>query len=71
MKQMSTVGFCVITNVPGHDEDELLEAVKAFFTVSDKEKMKLALKHYNPKNKNLYHGYFPFLEKDVAHKEFY
>ena len=71
MKQMTTVGFCLITNVPGHDEDKLLEAIKAFHAVSDKDKMKLALNHYNRKNKNIYHGYFPFLKNDVAHKEFY
>ena len=68
---MSTVGFCLITNVQGHDEDNLFKAVKAFHSVPDKEKMKLALNHYNRKNKNIYHGYFPFLKNDVAHKEFY
>jgi hypothetical protein len=30
MKQMSTVGFCLVTNVQGHDEAELLKASKAF-----------------------------------------
>lgn len=68
---MSNLGFCLITNVDGHDEDKLLEAIREFHAVPEKEKMKLALNHYNRKNKNIYHGYFPFLEKDVAHKEFY
>lgn len=30
MNQMSTVGFCLITNVLDHDEKGLLEAIKAF-----------------------------------------
>ena len=68
---MSTVGFCQITNVPGHDEQKLLKAIKAFHSIPLKEKMKLALNHYNKKNKNLWNGYFPFLKKDVANKEFF
>lgn len=68
---MSTIGFCLITNVPGHNEDEYLEAIKKFHSIPLEEKMKLALRHYVPGNKNIIHGYFPFLENNVAHKEFY
>ena len=71
MDQMTSVGFCFIKNVPGYNEQKLLKAIKAFHNVSDKDKMKLALKHYRKQNPNIYHGYFPFLKKDVAHKEFY
>ena len=71
MHQMSTIGFCLITNVPGHNEDEYLEAIKKFHSIPLEEKMKLALRHYVPGNKNIIHGYFPFLENNVAHKEFY
>jgi len=71
MEQMSTVGFCQITNVPGHDEGKLLDAIKAFHAIPLDEKMKIALNHYNPKNKNKWNGYFPFLERDVANKEFF
>ena len=28
--QLSTIGFCLVTNVPGHNEEELLEAIKTF-----------------------------------------
>ena len=31
----------------------------------------MAPNHFNPENKNIYHGYFPFLPSDVSHKEFY
>lgn len=30
----------------------------------------MAPKHHNPKNENIYHGYFPFLKGDPSHKEF-
>ena len=30
----------------------------------------MAPKHHNPQSKNIYHGYFPFLESDPSHKEF-
>ena len=30
MFQMSNIGFCLLTNVPGHNEEEMLEAIKAF-----------------------------------------
>ena len=31
----------------------------------------MAPKHLNKQNKNIYHGYFPFLPSDPSHKEFY
>ena len=69
--QMSTVGFCLLTNVPGHDEDELLKHIKQFHKLPQDTKMKMAPNHFNSENKNIYHGYFPFLPSDVSHKEFY
>lgn len=68
---MSTIGFCLLTNVPGHNEEELLSAIKAFHEIPLEDKMKLAPTHYRKENKNKLHGYFPFLERDMAHKEFY
>ena len=68
---MTSVGFCYIVNVPGHNEAKLLKAIKAFHALKDEDKMKLALNHYRRENPNIYHGYFPFLKNDVAHKEFY
>ena len=58
---METVGFCLINDVEGYDEDELLKAAKAFHELPLEKKMTLALKHFNPVNKNIYHGYFPFI----------
>jgi len=31
----------------------------------------MAPKHFVKENKNTYRGYFPFLEGDTSHKEFY
>jgi hypothetical protein len=39
---MSTVGFCLIENVPGHDEDVLMGAIKAFYAIPLEEKLKCA-----------------------------
>lgn len=71
MEQMSTVGFCLIENIPGFDEDDLLKAVVAFHSIPIKERMTLALHHFNKANKNIYRGFFPFLEGDTSHKEMY
>ena len=68
---MSTIGFCLITNVEGHNEDSLLEAIKAYHNLQLNVKLGMAPKHISPQNQNLYQGYFPFLENDVALKEFY
>jgi isopenicillin N synthase-like dioxygenase len=32
--------------------------------------MRMAPRHHNPSSKNIYHGYFPFLDSDSSHKEF-
>lgn len=31
----------------------------------------MKLKHFNPANNNIYRGYFPFIDNDPSHKEFY
>ena len=51
---MSTVGFCLITNVGGHDEDSLLEAIRAFHDLPLEVKMLMAPKHYKADNEALY-----------------
>ena len=70
MSQMKNVGFCLITNVEGHDEAKLLAALKAFHGLPIEDKMRMAPKHFNPDNGNMFHGYFPFIENDISHKEF-
>ena len=67
---MKNVGFCLITNVHGHDEEKLLKALKAFSELPIEEKIQMAPKHFNAENTNMFHGYFPFIENDVSHKEF-
>ena len=52
MEQLSTVGFCQLVNVPGHDELQLLRAIQAFHAIPLEEKMKVAPNHHNSKNKN-------------------
>ena len=39
MQQMSGVGFCLLTNVEGHDEETLLKAIKAFHELPLEVKM--------------------------------
>lgn len=68
---MKTVGFCLVTNVKGHDENNLLKAVKAFGNLPLKTKTKMALKHHVPENPNIYTGYHPFIDNNISHKELY
>ena len=69
MQQMQKVGFCLLTNVPGYDEEKLFSAIKAYHDLPLELKMKMGLKHHNPENSNIYAGYHPFLAGDVSHKE--
>ena len=68
---MTTVGFCLITNVPGHNEKKLMKAIQKFHSLPLDVKMKMAPKHWNPKSKHIYQGYFPFCKGYVSNKEFY
>ena len=69
---MSTVGFLLLKNSPDFDEQELLKAVKGFhYDIPSEEKHKIKLRHFNSTNKNIYRGFFPFLDNDISHKEFY
>ena len=54
MKQMTTVGFCLITNVPGHNEESLMKAIKDYHDLPLEVKMKMAPKHMNPESKHIY-----------------
>lgn len=71
MDQLSSVGFCLVTNVKGHSEEELLEAIKAFHELSLETKLKMSPRHFVKGNESRYRGYFPFLQDDTSHKEFY
>ena len=72
MNQMSTVGFIYLKNVPDYDQQELFKAIKSFhhdIPLEDKDQLKL--KHFNKQNINKMHGFFPFVDNDPSHKEFY
>ena len=69
---MSTVGFLLLTNPKDFDEQELLKAIKAYhYDIPADAKHKLKLRHFNKENSNLTRGFFPFIDNDVSHKEFY
>lgn len=69
---MSTVGFCLVKNVEGYNEQALLNASKGFhYDIPKEAKEQMKPKHFNQNNHNIYKGYFPFIENDTSHKEFY
>jgi len=70
--QMEGVGFCILKNVPGFDEDDLKNTVIAFHNdISLDSKKCMQLRHFNKQNKNIYRGFFPLIDNDPSHKEFY
>ena len=71
IEMMSTVGFLHLKNVPGFEEDELLKDAKAFHSIPQELKKQAWPKHINKENSNIYRGWFPFLDNDPSHKEFY
>lgn len=61
-----------MTNVEGHDEGELFQAVKAFFKdIPVEEQRKLIWHNFAPDHDNYYRGLTPFVDNDPAHKEMY
>ena len=71
MKMMEEVGFLHLKNVPGFDEDDLLETIKEFHNLPNDVKHKLKPKHFVKEHKNVWRGWFPFLDNDISHKEFF
>lgn len=48
IEQMEGVGFCVLKNVPGFDEEDLKKTVLAFYNdISLESKKCMLLKHFN------------------------
>ena len=59
IEQMEGVGFCVLKNVPGFDEEDLKKTVLSFYNdISLQSKKCMLLKHFNKENKNKYRGFF-------------
>ena len=71
MDQMQSVGFCQIVNVAGYSESRLKQAMDMFHSLPKSVKMKLSPKHIMPSNQNIYQGFYPLLNNEDAHKEFY
>ena len=72
MKIMNTDGFMRLENVQDYDQEEIFKAVKAFhYDISLEDRKFLGLKHFNSNNSNRLHGFFPFIDNDPSHKEFY
>ena len=70
-EQMTTLGFLQLKNVEGFDEASLLNDIKEFHTMPDEVKHKLKTRQFNPENRNIFHGLFPFIDNDPSHKEFF
>ena len=71
LNELKTIGFFVITNVPGHDEKQLLECGQWLCNLSKEEKLRLTKKFWNPENPNIYRGLAPFIDNDSSHVEIY
>lgn len=71
MEQLSTIGFLVLGDVPGYDEQRYLEACKALHALPEHEKRALYLRKDEAGNANVYRGYQPFRPNDPSHKEFF
>ena len=69
--ELKTVGFFLITKVPGFDETELLHWGKWLCSLPLEEKRKLWKKHWNNENPNIYRGFAPFIDNDPSHVEIY
>ena len=71
LKMLSEVGFLHLKNVKGFDEDELLRTVKEFHAMPDSVKRKLIPNHINKENSHIYRGWFPFMDNNISHKEYF
>ena len=71
MNELRNVGFFVVTNVPGHDEEKLLNCAKWLCALPKEEKDRLTKKFWNMNNPNVYRGLAPFIENDPSHVEIY
>jgi len=71
MNELKTVGFFVVTNVPGHDEQKLLDYGKWLCALTPEEKSRITKKYWNPASPNCYRGFAPYTDNDPSHVEIY
>ncbi|XP_028395094.1 uncharacterized protein LOC114519206 [Dendronephthya gigantea] len=65
---LESVGFLFLDNV-GFDRKAIEQACKWFHSLPESNKFALATKSFNPKNKNIYRGYFPADATNSSFKE--
>ena len=72
---METLGFMLLENVPGFDEDELRWCVDFFFNLPMQKRLEVAKKKYNPDSKQVRlhcsHIYYGVIWKQLASFFFY
>ena len=72
MSTLNTVGFFGLKNVEGFNQEELLEAVKAFYNdIPEQEHQKLIQKAFNNQNENCFVGLVPTTLNQKAHNSQY
>lgn len=71
LNELRTVGFFLITNVPGHDEEQLIKWGKWLCGLSKEEKDRVTKRFWIPTNENRYRGLAPFIDNDPSHVEIY
>jgi isopenicillin N synthase-like dioxygenase len=71
MAQMTTLGFLLLSNVSGYNEEELFKWQQWFFRLPKEVKSQLYKNHFKRDNHNYYRGFAPFIDNDPSHKELY
>lgn len=71
MDQMTNLGFLLLSNIPGYEEEELFKWQQWFFRQPTDVKRKLYKNHFQRENSNYYRGFAPFIDNDPSHKELY
>lgn len=71
LQELKTVGFFIIQNAPGHDEEKLKYWGSWLCNLPKEEKDRLTKKYWNPENPNVYRGLAPFIDNDPSHVEIY
>lgn len=69
MEQLKTVGFLLLSNIEGFNEQELFSYCKWISHIPEEEKRKLYRNYFANENPNHYRGMAPFLHNDPSHKE--
>ena len=84
-RQLTTVGFLHLANIPAFprdehnpnefvafDESQLLNEVRRFHRdATPEDKRGLLWRHHNPGNRNIFRGMSPFVDNDQSHKELF